>query len=481
MAYPDVMPFLEEGRAPRPPRGAGPAVREPGRRRQPAAAGRGRRPPGARRRAVRQPVVGPPHDGREDGPRPRDRRGVLRRPRPGADAEGRRPRSTVMAARLAADTGDDVLQRWDWRYYDTELRKTEHGLDPHEIAAYFPLGQVLDGLLTITGEVFGLEYRRLDDVPVWHPDVRSYAIVDVATGADIAVAHMDLHPREGKFSHAAAFDLVPGRRRPDGTYRTPVSCIVANFTKPTAERPSLLTHDEVVTFFHEFGHVLHQTLTKAETVRFSGTSTEGDFVEAPSQIMEHWCWRAEVLGPLRPAPRDGRADPDRARRPARRRARPQRRHRQPAPDPVRPARHGPARSPPPRGRHDRRRRPGPRRHPAAGRGRGPAPAPRRHVLPGQLRPPPVGLRRRLLRLPVVEGVRRRHVQPLRRRRRHRPRRRRRRTARRSSSAAARWTPTRCSSSSSAGRRTTRRSSRSWGSSAVADDADIGVGPPGDPS
>jgi Zn-dependent oligopeptidase len=202
----------------------------------------------------------------------------------------------VMAARLAADTGDDVLQRWDWRFYDTELRKTEHGLDPHEIAAYFPLGQVLDGLLAITSEVFGVEYRRLDDVPVWHPDVLSYAIVDAATGADIAVAHMDLHPREGKFSHAAAFDLVPGRRRPDGTYRTPVSCIVANFTKPTAERPSLLTHDEVVTFFHEFGHVLHQTLTRAETVRFAGTNTEGDFVEAPSQIMEHWCWRAEVLG-----------------------------------------------------------------------------------------------------------------------------------------------------------------------------------------
>ena len=201
----------------------------------------------------------------------------------------------VMAALLAADTGDDRLQRWDWRYYDTALRKTEHGLDPHEISAYFPLGQVLDGLLTITAEVFGLEYRRLDDVPVWHPDVRSYAIVDVATGADVAVAHMDLHPREGKFSHAAAFGLVPGRRLSDGSYRTPVSCIVANFTKPTPDRPSLLTHDEVVTFFHEFGHVLHQTLTKAETVRFSGTSTEGDFVEAPSQIMEHWCWRSEVL------------------------------------------------------------------------------------------------------------------------------------------------------------------------------------------
>ena len=88
---------------------------------------------------------------------------------------------------------------------------------------------------------------------------------------------------------------MAGRRLADGTYRTPVSAIVANLTKPTADRPSLLLHDEVVTLFHEFGHILHQTLTQAETVRFSGTSTERDFVEAPSQIMEHWCWRPEVL------------------------------------------------------------------------------------------------------------------------------------------------------------------------------------------
>ena len=202
----------------------------------------------------------------------------------------------VMAERLAADeAGDDDLQSWDLRYYDTQLRRTEYGVDGHEVAAYLPLEQVLDGLLTITAEVFGVRYEPLPDEPVWHPDVRSYAIVDPATDAPIAVVHMDLHPREGKFSHAAAFTLVPGRRLPDGSYRTPVSAIVANLTKPTAERPSLLLHDEVVTLFHEFGHILHQTLTTAETVRFSGTSTERDFVEAPSQIMEHWCWRPEVL------------------------------------------------------------------------------------------------------------------------------------------------------------------------------------------
>lgn len=202
----------------------------------------------------------------------------------------------VMATRLAEEEdGSDDLQLWDWRYYDTQLRRTEYGVDLHAVAAYFPLGQVVDGMLEITGEVFGLEYRPVTGGRVWHPDVRSVVIVDRATGVDIAVAHMDLHPRDGKFSHAAAFDLVPGRRLPDGSYQTPVSAIVANFTKPTADRPSLLLHDEVVTLFHEFGHILHQTLTRAETARFSGTNTERDFVEAPSQIMEHWCWRPEVL------------------------------------------------------------------------------------------------------------------------------------------------------------------------------------------
>lgn len=161
-------------------------------------------------------------------------------------------------------------------------------------AAYFPLDRVLDGLLDITGEVFGLTYEPVD-LPVWHRDVRSLTIVDRASGERIATAHMDLHPRDGKFGHAAAWDLVPGHRGPDGAYVAPVSAIVANFTKPTPERPSLLTHDEVVTLFHEFGHVLHQTLTRAELVEFAGTSVERDFVEAPSQIMEHWCWQPEVL------------------------------------------------------------------------------------------------------------------------------------------------------------------------------------------
>jgi Zn-dependent oligopeptidase len=203
----------------------------------------------------------------------------------------------VMRRLLAEDTADSdaAVQLWDWRYYDTQIRRRDYGVDNNEVAAYFPLQQVLDGLLAITGEVFGLEYRPRADVPTWHPDVLSYAIHDAASGDEVALFHMDLHPRDGKFTHAASFDTRPGRRLPDGSYQRPVATIVANFTKPTADRPSLLQHEEVLTLFHEFGHTLHQTLTRVELARFAGTNTEVDFVEAPSQIMEHWTWNADVL------------------------------------------------------------------------------------------------------------------------------------------------------------------------------------------
>ncbi|HEX2152599.1 MAG TPA: M3 family metallopeptidase [Acidimicrobiia bacterium] len=203
---------------------------------------------------------------------------------------------TEMEALLAKDTGDDDarLQVWDWRFYDTRLRKERHGVDPNEVAEYFPLESVLDGLFSVTGDVFGLDYQPID-IDKWHPDVRTFAIHDRESGERIAHFFMDLFPREGKFSHAAAFTLVPGRRLPDGTYQEPSAAIVANFTKPSPSRPSLLQHNEVETLFHEFGHILHQVLTRAELVRFSGSSTERDFVEAPSQIMEHWTWRPEVL------------------------------------------------------------------------------------------------------------------------------------------------------------------------------------------
>ncbi len=199
-----------------------------------------------------------------------------------------------MAALLEEDGHHPPVQVFDWRYYDTEQRRTDHGVDQGEVAEYFPLDRVTDGLLALTAEVFSLTWEPVD-APTWHDDVQSLVVRDADSGERLGLVHMDLFPREGTFSHAAAFPLVPARRLPDGTWQRPVVAIVANFPRPTADRPSLLTHREVETYFHEFGHVLHGVLTRAELVRFSGVANERDFVEAPSQIMEHWTWQPEVL------------------------------------------------------------------------------------------------------------------------------------------------------------------------------------------
>ncbi len=197
--------------------------------------------------------------------------------------------------RLTADGHEGPVTAWDWRYYDEALLRSEFGVDQNAISEYLPLEAVMDGMFELTGDVLGLDYRVVEDAKAWDPSVRLYQVLDRATGDHVAHFYVDLHPRDGKFGHAAAFPLVVGHRAADGSYTAPVSAILANFTPPTAERPAILTHSEVETLFHEFGHILHMSLTRAEFARFSGAETEWDFVEAPSQIMEHWAWEPSVL------------------------------------------------------------------------------------------------------------------------------------------------------------------------------------------
>lgn len=190
------------------------------------------------------------------------------------------------------------IQAWDWTYYDDQQSRDEHGVDQNLICAYLPLEPVIEGMFALTAEVFGLEYRKVPDAKAWHPDVTLYEIHDKASGQLIAHFYADLFPRGGKFYHAAAFPLELGHRRADGSFAKPVSAIVANLTPPGPDKPSLLRHGphgEIETLFHEFGHILHESLTRAESARFGGAETERDFVEAPSQIMQHWVWQPEVL------------------------------------------------------------------------------------------------------------------------------------------------------------------------------------------
>jgi len=201
----------------------------------------------------------------------------------------------TLTALAVTEFGGGPVEPWDTTFLDNVQRKRDYGVDPNEVAAYFPLERVVDGMFEVTGEVFGLEYAKVADPAAWHPDVALYEIRNRGDSEPIAFFYADLFPREGKFGHAAAFSITYGRREADGSYRLPVAAIVANFTKPTASTPSLLEHDEAVTLWHEFGHILHFCLTTVETNRFSGYDTEWDFVEAPSQIMENWMWEPEVL------------------------------------------------------------------------------------------------------------------------------------------------------------------------------------------
>jgi thimet oligopeptidase len=206
------------------------------------------------------------------------------------DIEGMRE-----AKRTHTNDPNAALELWDWRFYHNQLLKTRFAVDDFAVAQYFPLDAVLDGLFDTMQTLLGVRFEAVEPANAWHLEVRLYKVFDAQDGSEIAYFFMDLFPRPNKFGHAAAFTLEGGRRLPDGSYQQPVSAIVANFTKPSATQPSLLRHGEVVTLFHEFGHILHQTLTRAARARFAGTNTETDFVEAPSQMLEHWVWRPEVL------------------------------------------------------------------------------------------------------------------------------------------------------------------------------------------
>ena len=197
---------------------------------------------------------------------------------------------------LMAEANGGPVNIWDWRYCHDRLLQSEYAIDDFEVAKYFPLDACLEGLFDVCQRLLGVRFEAVPEAPVWHEGVQAFDIYESAGGEAFGRFYMDLFPRPNTFGHAAAFTLRGGRRLPDGSYQKPVSAIVANFTKPTADTPSLLRHSEVDTLFHEFGHILHQTLTRATHARFSGSSTERDFVEAPSQMLEHWVWDREVLG-----------------------------------------------------------------------------------------------------------------------------------------------------------------------------------------
>lgn len=183
----------------------------------------------------------------------------------------------------------EKLEAWDWWYYTEKLRKEKYNLEESEIKPYFKLDNVRDGAFYVANKLYGITLTKLDNIPVYHPDVEVFE-VKAQDGSQLGIFYADYFPRSGKRGGA----WMNNYREQQGNIR-PLICNVCSFTKPVGDTPSLLTIDEVETLFHEFGHALHGLLTQCQYKGTSGTNVARDFVELPSQINEHWATEPEVL------------------------------------------------------------------------------------------------------------------------------------------------------------------------------------------
>lgn len=193
--------------------------------------------------------------------------------------------------------GIGQLETWDIGYYSEKLRQHRYQLSQEELRPYFPITRVLPGLFAVAEKLFGMSIRPLDGVEVWHPDVRAHEIVDAA-GHRRGRFYLDLYARPHKRG-GAWMDGCLARRLTDDGPRLPAAYMVCNFTPPVGDDPALLTHNDVITMFHEFGHGLHHLLTTVNYLPVAGIhGVEWDAVELPSQFLENWCWSREALALL---------------------------------------------------------------------------------------------------------------------------------------------------------------------------------------
>ena len=187
-----------------------------------------------------------------------------------------------------------VIEPWDWAYYTEKVRKAKYALDEEQTKPYFKMENVRQGVFDLTTKLFGLNYEKLEGIPVYHEDVEGFKVTD-ADGSLIGVILTDYFPRSTKRGGAWMTNFVNQEIAADGSDIRPVIVNVGNFAKPTADKPSLMSLDNVETLFHEYGHALHGLLSQCTYKSVSGTSVARDFVELPSQIMENWAFQKEVL------------------------------------------------------------------------------------------------------------------------------------------------------------------------------------------
>ena len=195
---------------------------------------------------------------------------------------------------LSEDMPGEKLQPWDWWFYSEKLRKAKYNLDEEELKPYFELNNVRKGAFGVATKLYGLQFEKLENMPVYNPDVEVFKVTE-ADGTYVGILMTDYFPRSGKRPGAWMNNIIPQYIDADGVDHRPVIINVGNFNKPTAGNPSLLSMDDVETLFHEFGHALHGLLSKAHYKSLSGTNTPRDFVELPSQFMENYCYEPEIM------------------------------------------------------------------------------------------------------------------------------------------------------------------------------------------
>jgi oligopeptidase A len=209
----------------------------------------------------------------------------------------------------ARTLGLDPLEAWDTSFVAERLRQARFDIDDEALRPYFPLDRVLEGMFEITHRLFGITVTEREVHQVWHPEVRFYDIHD-ESGIHLGSFYADWFPRESKRGGAWMDAFITGGPREDGTFDPHLGLMIGNFTPPAVDRPALLTHREVETTFHEFGHLLHHCLSRVEVAPRAGTNVPRDWVELPSQIMENWTWEKEALDLFARHHRTGEPIPD---------------------------------------------------------------------------------------------------------------------------------------------------------------------------
>lgn len=203
----------------------------------------------------------------------------------------------ILREMKVAETSDEnaKINSWDVNYYENKLINQQFNINQEELRKYFSYDRVLMGMFEVFEDIFGLSITEIQPPFKWDESVELFLVCDAESQNPLGLFYTDMFPRDGKYKHFAQFDLISGRRLPNGQFQCPVAALVCNFPPKVQNSPSLLYFEDVETLFHEFGHVMHFILTRAKYPSNSGTNVPGDFVEAPSQLLENWVFDKEIL------------------------------------------------------------------------------------------------------------------------------------------------------------------------------------------